>query len=201
MAKENRDLGCVVGVAGAPQTGKSSWMRAQVEDHQRVNVFGDLRGDYRAAGFTPVRGIRELVAKLKGNKGAGRYVYVGAVEDFNAWCYVVLRWIMYFPGTAIADELAGPTHPGKAPRYWGELLRQVAGVGGVVYGCTQRMSESDSTIWGVADLLHCHRLVKRRDAESMADELNCTAEDLLGLPDYAYIERESRSAQFRRGGP
>lgn len=199
MPKSNRELGQVTAVAGAPQSGKSTWMRKQVEEADRVLVFGDWRGDYLAAGFTPLATPQEILTTLKGHKGEGRFTYRG--EDFETWCWAAIRWGLYNPCTLIADELAYVTRPGKAPKEWGQLLRMAAGNGLFLYGCTQRPSESDTTIWGIADVLHCHRLVRADDADSLARELNCKPEDLLALPDYAWIERESRSAQFSSGGP
>lgn len=199
MATQERERGCVIAVAGAPQSGKSTWMRHQVAKHARVLVFGDWRGEYQAAGFTPIKGPRELITTLKGHKGAGRYTYRGGLQDFDTWCLVGLAWVQYFPATLLIDELAGPTNPGKAPRHYGEILRMIAGYGGYAYGCTQRISESDTTIWGVADLLHVHRMVRTGDAEKAARELNCTPQDLLQLPDFEYLEREAKSAQFTRG--
>lgn len=199
MASQERERGCVTAVAGAPQSGKSTWMRRQIADHARVLVFGDWRGEYQAAGFTPIKGPRELITTLKKHKGPGRFTYRGGMEDFDTWCYVGLRWVQYFPATLLVDELAGATHPGKAPRYWGEILRMIAGYGGYAYGCTQRISESDTTIWGVADVLHSHRMVRTDDAVKVAKELNCTGDDILQLPPFEFIERESISAEFTRG--
>lgn len=199
MTIQNRERGMVVAVAGAPQSGKSTWMRQQVADHDRRIVFGDYRGEYQAAGYMPLKSIHELLTTLKGHKGPGAFVYRGLDQDFPTWCFAALGWVKYHPATLIVDELAAVTNPGKALSEWGQILRMIAGFGGVVFGCTQRVSESDTTIWGCADLIHCHRMVRTGDAEKMARELNCRPEDLLALPEFEYLERVSTAAQFTRG--
>lgn len=204
-------------VAGSRGSGKTSWTMRRVPAgaNQRLLVW-DTVGEWSRKGrCLPVRDMLELQQVVVSDaKRPGRFQvgYIGplsiqkrvgnrvvSIPMFPVFCHLAWVWMRVKPGTLVVEELADVTNPGKAPQEWGEIIRKGRHTGSVVYGLTQRPAESDKTLAGNADLIHCGRLSLPRDRKSMAEYLDVQVEEITALPSLAWIERDMRTRQLTRG--
>jgi hypothetical protein len=120
-------------------------------------------------------------------------------ENFAAFCRAAWIFIRAAPGVVVVEELADVTSPGKAPVYWGELIRKGLRYGPEIYALTQRPSESDKTVMGNASVLHVHQMARDDDARYMARELRCSVEQVDALKPFQWIERDRRTRELITG--
>ena len=188
-------------MTGATRTGKTTWTAQRVKHDRRLLVW-DSADEW---GFKfrcqRVTDIGQLAQAVKPGAVDRRIAFVAPVTPLNfayfcrlAWVYVRAR-----PGTLIVEELADVTSPGKAPVYWGEIVRKGLRYGPSIYALTQRPSESDKTVIGNASILHVHQMARLDDSKYMARELR-VADDLVEhLLPFHWIERDRRSKRLTNG--
>lgn len=137
--------------------------------------------------------------------GAIRVVMVSPYrEDFQAWCdvcYASGHWsaLGLVPTVVVADEIAGVTHPGKAPTGWHRLLSQGMEWGISVIAITQSPTESDKTAMRNASVIRSFALRLPTDCDAMARYIGCEAAELATLAPLHYIERDMSSGAVVRG--
>ncbi len=177
----------VVLVCGSTDSGKSTWVKNQLQGVKRALVW-DVNDEYQAEGFRRTESLTELIALLKQHpKNALRIAYVpSSMQLFDIWCRAALAW---GDCVVVCEELADVTSPGKAPQGWGMVVRRGRHAGLAVFGITQRPSESDKTIMGNARIKHVCKLERAEDRRYMERELDITPGSLDDLESYAYIER------------
>jgi hypothetical protein len=204
-------------VAGSRGSGKTSWTMRRVGQgaNSRLLVW-DAVGEWSRKGYClPIRDLVELQQAIVADTrrpGRFRVGYVGPISVqirvgnslrvvplFSAFCRLAWVWMRVKPGALVVEELADVTNPGKAPQEWGEIIRKGRHTGGTIYGLTQRPAESDKTLAGNADLIHCGRLSLPRDRKSMAEYLDVPVEEITALPSLAWIERDMRTRALSRG--
>jgi len=120
-------------------------------------------------------------------------------ENFAAFCRLAWVFVRADLGTLVVEELADVTSPGKAPTYWGEIIRKGLRFGPDVYALTQRPSESDKTVMGNASVLHVHQMAREEDCRYMARELRVAPELIDGLIPFHWIERDRRTRELTHG--
>lgn len=182
---ETRDDGFLSYVCGKSRSGKSAWVKSETEKDSRLIVF-DIKAEYsEAMGFTVIHHLVELVDLLQATPGPLRVAYrpLQAQKEFGVWSKAAMTWCKLAPCTILAEELSDVTTPGKAPDGWGQLCRQAQGFGAFIYAITQRPSESDKTALGNASLIHCCNMVRAKDRQYMAAEMNVTIEEMDSLMD------------------
>lgn len=204
MAKPRRPDGRGFLVAGASGSGKSAWTIQQCGAAPRLLVW-DTMGEWserlrlkRAGSIADLH--RLIVADLP--RGAGfRVGYTGPItrEHFEAFCRLAWVWLRAHVGVLVIEELSDVTTPGKAPAAWGEIVRKGRHVGATVYALTQNPAESDKTIANNAAVLHCGMLAFHRAREYMAHFLDVPLQDVAGLQQLEWIERDMRSRELRTG--
>lgn len=181
MRIDNTRDGRLVYVCGASRSGKSAWVKRQVEKSRRLLIW-DIEDEYGdLPGIKSLSSQKELLQMLKtsGLAGPGRFAFVPLdPKQFNWWASAAFAWGNC---AAVAEELADVTNPGKAPPGWGTLIRRGAKRGIEIIGITQRPSEADKTLLGNANIKHCCRLERAGDRSYMAKELDCPIEDINGL--------------------
>lgn len=204
--------GLAVFVVGSRGSGKTAWTRQQVRGARRLLVWDAVKEWSRAGLVAPAWTLEDLgrlvVADIR-RPGEFRVGYVGPlfkidecgrrVSYFPIFCAIAWPWMRRKPGTLVVEELADVTHPGKAPPGWGEIVREGRHSGSNVYALTQRPAESDKTIAGNADVIHCGRLSFPRDRRSMAEYLDVPAAHITRLASLEYIERDMRTRRLARG--
>lgn len=198
-----RTSGELVAVAGASQSGKSTWTAERVAKCNRLLVW-----DYKCEWYLHQRCRRikdwsELAAAVKSNAPAERIAYCAEGmnrEAFDTWCRFAWVWLRQDVGTVVVEETASVTSAGKAPDGWGDVCRMGLGYGATIYAITQRPAESDKTALGNASLIHCHRMATADDAQYMAKLLRVDAAAVDLLQNYQWIERTG-GGELRTGGP
>lgn len=189
----------IVVVCGASGSGKSAWTKQQIEDDARVIVY-DSDAEYcELRGFKAVS-APNILAKMLRKASKGRFAYVpkqiGSAHEFDLWAQLAFAWGNC---TAVAEELAGVTSPGKAPPGWHTLVSRGRKRGMTIYGVTQRPAESDKTIIGNASLIHCGMLARSNDRAYMARELDCAQYQVDKLKPLEWIERDRNEHELRTG--
>jgi hypothetical protein len=216
MASRRRPDGEAFLVCGSRGSGKSAWTTQQCAGAERLLVW-DSVGEWSRNGIvTPVDTITELQLLIKAdavNPGPFRYGYTGpiriewkedgrsrSVEYFPPFCKLAYVWMKAAPSSVlVVEELSDVTSPGKAPQGWGEIVRKGRHLGGSIYGLTQRPAESDKTLAGNADVIHCGRLSFPADRKTLAEYLDVPVDKITKLPSLHYIERDMRTRDLRTG--
>jgi hypothetical protein len=141
--------------------------------------------------------IPALVAACR-TRAAAHIAFTGTVNaaHFDAFCKIAKLWGSLAPCTAVVEELADVTNPGKAPPAWGDLLRWARKLGINIYAITQRPSESDKTIVGLAHSIICHAMARHADQIYMARELGLEHSAVLSL-DRTKLEHIARGPDFK----
>lgn len=204
-------------VAGSRGSGKTAWTLQRVPQGANTRLLvWDVVGEWSKKGrCVPVATLRELQQLVIADaKRPARFKvgYVGPIEEtirtgntvrrvplFPIFCRLAWVWMRVKPGTLVVEELADVTSPGKAPAEWGEIVRKGRHTGCTVIALTQRPAESDKTIAGNADLIHTGRLSFPRDRASLAEYLDVPVAEITALPSLAWIERDMRTRELKRG--
>lgn len=205
MAPRRRPDGEAILVCGSRGSGKSGWTRQQCEPAERLLVWDSVGEWSRDRLVKSVRTLPELhriiVADLA-HPGPFEYGYTGPVnaKTFNTFCKLAFVWMKAAPGgVLVIEELADVTNPAKAPEGWGEIVRKGRHYGGSIYGLTQRPAESDKTLAGNADVIHCGRLSFPTDRKTLAEYLDIPVKQITELPSLHWIERDMRTRDLRTG--
>ena len=205
MAPRRRPDGEAILVCGSRGSGKTEWTRRRCEGAERLLVWDSI-GQWSEEGVvTPVRSLQQLhqlITADLANPGRFRYGYIGRInaETFNTFCRLTYVWMKAAPGgVLVVEELADVTSPGKAPEGWGQIIRKGRHESGSVYGVTQRPAESDKTIAGNCDLIHCGRLSFPGDRKTLAEYLDVPVRDITKLKNLQWIERDMRTTELRKG--
>jgi len=205
MIQMERESGSIVAVAGASQSGKSTWLRKErLEQASRLLVW-DPRGEYPAnmPNVERIDSKEDLFEACEGS-GSGRYAFVPSMklhEDFHFWCLMAFHWGKYWPIVAVADETADVTSPNKAPDAWGQLLRKGKFYGSWIYGVTQSPTESDKTIWFNADEKVCFRVDGDHERDYMAKRFGdgATSRSLPNQP-YCAVQKFAGKSEIQKIG-
>lgn len=172
-------------VTGKSRSGKSAWVKEETANDLRKIVF-DIKAEYsEAMGYQVFHHLVELIDFLQATPGPSNVAYrpLQPAKEFGVWSKASFTWCKLNPCTIIAEELADVTTPAKAPDGWGQLCRQAQGFGAKIYAITQRPSESDKTALGNASRIHCCSMVRAKDREYMAAEMDISLEQVSQLMD------------------
>lgn len=200
---ERRESGQLIAVAGASQSGKTTWVADRVRACRRLLAWDYKAEWYRTQACERLETLEQLHSVCTSTAAPGRYAYCTTGmnrERFDVWCRFAYVWLRQAQGTLIVEETASVTSSGKAPDGWGDICRMGLGFGAHVYAITQRPAESDKTALGNATLVHCHRQVTEDDVRYIAKLLRVEFAVVDSLLPYQWIERDA-SGQRRRGGP
>jgi hypothetical protein len=202
MALQPRPDGALVYVAGSTRSGKTLWTAQRTERDRRALAW-DSKDEWSARyGFRRVTSLRELCDACKPGAPVERVAFVPMLihpDVFNLFCRLAWVWLRVARGSLIVEELADVTSPGKAPLWWGNILRKGVAYGPTIYALTQRPAESDKTALGNATLLHCHQMASADDEKYMARHLRCEPAQVAQLRPLHYIERDRISGEQRHG--
>lgn len=185
----------IVAVVGSSGSGKSAWTKQQPEVRKAKRlVVWDIDDEYSdISGIKEIKTIAALAKALRTSK-TGRFRFTGGQSYFDDFCKIVFAW---GECTAVVEELADVTSPGKAPDGWGTLVRRGRKRGIILFAVTQRPAESDKTIMGNASIIHCGRMQKATDQKYMAGEMNIPIDLLKGLKPLEYLERKNTGEAYR----
>ncbi len=175
----------VILVAGARDQGKTTWIRRTIAGRRRVLIW-DPKGEYESD--LQVRSIADLAdAVLAADADAAVLsLYPKSLDQFHQYCELARLWGRC---TAVVDELASVTQPGRAPESWGRLIREGAHHQVKIIAATQRTAESDKTILGNCTSIVCFALKRYADRAAMAQEMDLPIEQLAALRPLQFIQR------------
>jgi hypothetical protein len=206
-------------VVGSRGAGKTEWVMQQTHSATRLLVWDSLQQWSKRGLVQPVWTIDQLkeavVADMR-HPGRFRIGYAGPISItlrgkdptkatrvslFDPFCRIAWAWLRRRKGSSLViEELADVTQPGKAPDAWGEIVRKSRHeAGSRVFALTQRPAESDKTIAGNCDVLHCGRLSNPNDRKSLATYLDVPVSDVGSLQSLQWIERDMRTHRLARG--
>ena len=149
---------------GAPETGKSTYCRTGTAGAPRRLVWDPMR---EHTGDIEVRCARDLldVIQAAGPTLRATIIYVPTVplrSHFENFCIGAMSWGDCW---VTVEELAGVSPPGRAPEWWGMVLRESRHYRLRVYANTQRPQEADKTIFGVFSKCAVFELPNARDRD------------------------------------
>jgi len=198
---ERREDGSLYVVTGASRTGKTTWTVEEVKRTRRLLVWDSVGEWSDRFNCRRVESVFELAQLCKPGAPDVRIGFCVPVttENFAAFCRLAWVWLRVKPGDLVVEELADVTSPGKAPVYWGEIIRKGLRYGPRVYALTQRPSESDKTVMGNASVLHVHQMAREDDCKYMAKELRVDPKIVDALLPYHWIERDRRTKTLTNG--
>lgn len=211
MSSARRPDGRVTLVVGATGSGKTSWAIRELTAAPRLLVWDVEHTLAARLRCRPVRNLRELSAALRASATdeRARIAYqppAPSAGAFDVFALGAFAWAGAAPGAILAEELADVTRPGKAPEGWGMLLRRGRARGAAVYAITQRITECDTTVSGLAADLICFRLDRPRDRATMAEFMDVDPADIGRLrtvtgaarPFAEYLHRDRRAGTLAR---
>lgn len=171
-----------------------------VREAPRLLVWDYLGRDWPQLNCERVEGVSALSRRLlEVRDGAARIAYRPtelSAEQFSVWARCCMAWLQYAPAVIVAEELADVVHAGKAPGGWGELVRAGLGYGATIYGLTQRIQETDKSIFGNASRLRVFWTAHDRDAKYIADATGIPLERIAGLNKLEYLEKITDSGEL-----
>lgn len=187
---------CVVAALGARGTGKSAWVKQHLARTapKRVAVWDFMR-EY--PGPTDLASaIRAMRAPAFTSVFQPSHDAKLCERQFELWCTAV-----YMAGniTAIVEELGYVTKPTSAPPGWRKLTLLGRHQRVSIIGTSQRPASIDKDFLANCDLVHCGRLAYKPDADKAAMVLGVDADELLRLPDLAWVERKAGACDASRG--
>jgi hypothetical protein len=194
----------VVAAVGARGSGKSGWVKAQLEDAQppRLIVWDPMREYGGVAGCVPMSDLAGAIRAM--DAARWRIAYqppnaTGMEDRFELLCVTIktaTRCVF------VAEELAFVTTPSKAPPAWRELCllgRHETHAEATIIGVSQRPASIDKDFFSCCDVIHCGRLAYTRDAAAVAPYVGIDHRELMTLPDLHYIERTPNQGEPVRG--
>ncbi len=179
--------------SGSNRTGKSAKASQVLAALKLETVFvWDIEAQWcEIKGFKKLSTLAELKQVVKaGKKGKYALVFVGAdmQEGFNQFCACVFHYLQYFgPCGCVAEELADVSSPGKAPQYWGMLVRRGLKRGLYLFSISQRWQEADKTAIGNSSEMFIFTPSTFDDAKYIAGKIGQEPMAVLNLPQFSYM--------------
>lgn len=177
-------------VAGASRSGKTAWVKKQVQKVGRCFAWDPEDQWAQLPGWQRVTSKAELLA-LAQKPGKMKVAFVAGgnlAEAFNYWAGCVQYSGRYVqPLAAIAEELADVTSVSKAPGNWGLLIRRGLKRGITIYAISQRWAEADKTAMGNASAFVIFRQATGPDAKYMARYTRVAVEQIDKLQPLDFV--------------
>lgn len=193
-------------IVGAPGTGKSSQIRIQLGRSSPRRLVFDPMGEYGKDTGHLVPDLAGLQrALVAAGQGAFSLVYRPNTDDpraikarFDVWCRLA-----FAVGNLVAviDEAADVTSPNRyeIPAGWSQLMRQGRHRSIQIIAATQRPADIDKRLWSFATRIRTGRLNFSNDQRELAGVLNVPLDEVAGLIERQWIERDMRTGAIRRG--
>jgi hypothetical protein len=193
-------------VLGGSGTGKSSYVKELLrrKPPKRLLVF-DPEEEWGEFGRVTTS-MQDVIAACQaaGPTGGLRIVFVPspdpatAARQFDVFCRVAFAAERM---TFVVDELKLVTTPSRSPVGWGMLTGRGRKRGIVIYGLSQRPASIDKDFLGNCTVVRTGRLGYEDDANAVKKYVGATAQEIMVLPDYAYIRREASTGKVERWTP
>lgn len=198
----------VVGAFGARGTGKTAWIRQQLDKEPALAIW-DYKHDPRMSDLgRAFHDLPAFIQSLREKKFTHRYLVDRTrpvEEQFKFFCLAAFqRGCM----AIFVDELPAVTRSNKAPEAWRECVnigreyctRDSQAIKWLsIYATAQRPPECDKSFISNLDLVHTGRLSFFNDAQVMSKTIGCGVDEILALPDLHYLEKSASAPGHTRG--
>lgn len=191
----------VVAAIGTTGSGKSLWLKQGLAAKMPARLLvWDPQGEYSAFGRTYVDRAA-LLADVRAAKSFAAIYQPGDRISLYAKRFAWFCRLAYALGrlSFVVEELADVTTPSRAPDAWSVITRKGRHKALSVYATTQRPASVDKDFFGQCTLVHCGRLTYAGDLATMSGVLGVSRDQIAGLGDLAYIERDIRTGERREG--
>lgn len=184
-------------VLGASGSGKTTYVMRELDrlKPSRLLIW-DSKGEFSAEGYAKVVGtVAQLVKAVRaaGASGSFRLAYKPEgtpAQVKNAFDIVATLAFHAKDLTLVAEELNEVCVGGQSSSAgWRKCITQGRTEGLTIYALSQRPALMDKNTIGNASLVRCGRLVWEDDAKLMARMFRTKAEELLDMPELAFIQR------------
>jgi len=169
-------------IIGASGSGKSSFLREQIDFNQNRIIAWDPEEDYRLPRVRDLVTFKRVCAKA----GFGK-IRVALTVDPNEENFEVFAGVVFALAhakakmTVLCDEIADVTRVSKASPNWGQLCRKGRKYGVKLCAITQRPQECDKTIFNQVMYKWCGALGSMASYKSMSDEMDVPISELKAL--------------------
>ncbi len=200
---------CVVGILGAPLTGKGlfahEWIGRPFAGLRLVwspvERSDNYAGHLAAAGAKLVSSIPALVDQVKA--GARAVVFLPSLErdamlkQFDYFCRVV--WASA-GARVLVEELSRVTSPSWAPPAWRNLSTSGSHQGIELAATAQRPAQVDKDFLGGCTEIRCYRMNYEADARAVASTvIESTWSELMALEDRHFVHLWRSPRRVERG--
>lgn len=175
-------------VLGAPGTGKSHYLKAELAKEKRVLVW-DMEDEYTDI---PAVSLAQLPAALhRAGQGPFRFRVIPAADaairqvEFDLFCRTAMAVGKLM---LLAEELRFVTQPSKAPAGWASVTLRGRKRGVKVIGASQRPASIDKDFLGGATLIRCGALGYPEDRKAVAAVMGIDAALIEKLEGFEVIE-------------
>lgn len=195
---------CIIAAFGATGTGKSTFLKnALIRASAPVLIF-DPKHEYD--GGVEASELQFLAAAGARPRSILRPSFDAdlRIRQFDRFCAAALA-VARARGrvTVLADELHLVSLPGRAPRYWRELIETGRAIGVTVLCASIRPASIDKSLWVNATHIRCGRMNNEDDCKTVANSLGVPWRDLVELKSGAgiveFIERDLQTGVISRG--
>ncbi|WP_197433039.1 hypothetical protein [Janthinobacterium sp. B9-8] len=190
-------------VLGASGSGKTSYVMEQLREHKPTRVLvWDTKGEFAEEGHAKaVHSLEEMVKLARANESFRLALVPYGNSKQMAKLFDLFCMAAFHLGrlTLVAEELAEVTSPTFAVAGWKKCTTQGRTQGLTIYGLSQTPADIDKKFFGNATLIRCGRLNEPIHAKKMAGILGVPAQEILDMPDFHFIEKNTRLREITRG--
>lgn len=194
--------GSLIVVSGASRSGKTAWVKKQVNTERRIIAWDPEDQWAQVRGYIKCTNRKQLFEACQ-TKGAAKIAYVAGGDlksEFDFWAAIVMYAGRYLaPVVAIAEELADVTTPSKAPGNWGILIRRGLKRGITIYAISQRWAEADKTAVGNASRFVLFRQSSGDDVLYLSRKTRVPSNELEGLKPLEFVNYDALNGEIIRG--
>jgi len=184
------------------RSGKTADVLQRTANDARLLIYDFPGRDWPGANCERIEGLAALSDRiLAAGDGPARISYRGELtsKHFGIWSSLALAWAEDAPLTVVAEELADVVHPGKAVTGWRQLVSGGLAYGLTIYGITQRIQETDKSIFGNATTLRVFRTGQADDSLYIARRSGIDVAAIEALNKLEYIEKDRDSGEIFSG--
>jgi len=169
-------------VVGATGSGKSAFIRDNVNFKGARVIAWDVDEDYRLPRVRSMKAFESLIKKSGFGAIRCALTVEPTEENFERFCQLVFA-IAHAgaPMVVIVEELADVARIGKASPHWGQLSRKGRKYAVQLYVATQSPQEIDKTIVRQCHFKFCGALNSAAAWRSMADNLDVPMKEIKQL--------------------
>lgn len=188
-------------VYGATGSAKSSYVKEELKRLKcsRIIIWDPVDEYGELAGVVKVTTARDLVDLLRRYpRGPLKVRFVTSnYKLFEVWAQCAFSWCN---AAVVAEEIADVTSAGKAPPWWGQVIRKGRARGlAPIFGLSQRPAEADKTVLGNATLVRCGRLTRAQDRKMMAAEMDINPREIADLVPLEFIQKDMNTNKVIKG--